>query len=74
LQDNLTEEEAYLLEIKLIEKYGRESCNNGKLVNVSPGGPFCVTERYMSQHLLEQIKRHMFNTALQDYALIGRLL
>lgn len=74
LQDDLTEEEAYLLETKLIEKYGREKYDNGKLVNVSSGGPSGIPERYIPQHLLEQIKRHMFNTALQDYALIGRLL
>ena len=36
--DNLTETEAYALEVELIAQYGRE-CDGGQLLNVSLGGP-----------------------------------
>jgi len=74
VKDALTEEEAYSLESQLIEQYGRERHTNGKLVNISSGGYGGVSKLQVPPELLEQIKKHMFTVALQDYVSLGRLI
>lgn len=39
VKENLTQEEAFKLEMKLIKKYGRKDINTGTLINQCDGGP-----------------------------------
>lgn len=72
LKDNLTEKEAYDLEIKLIQQYGRILYENGTLVNIAPGGN--MPKKDVPQHISDLVKKHMFNVAMRDYVFVGRLL
>jgi hypothetical protein len=75
LKDNLTENEAYDLEIKLIKQYGRILYENGTLVNIAPGGGLENTSKKdVPQHISDFVKKHMFTVAVHDYMSIGRLL
>jgi len=75
LKDNLTETEAYNLEIKLIKQYGRILYGNGTLVNIAPGGALESNfTKDIPQHISDFIKKHMFNVAVSDYMSRGRLL
>jgi hypothetical protein len=75
LKDNLTEPEAYDLEIKLIKLYGRVLYENGTLVNIAPGGGLESNSiKNTPHHISESIKRHMFGVAVSDYMFRGRFL
>lgn len=50
-KDGLTQEEAFKLEIELIEKYGRIDLKNGQLINQTIGG---ITTQGMSDYVLKK--------------------
>lgn len=60
-KDNLTQEEAFDLEIELISKYGRMDLKNGQLINQTKGGPSAVdfSEEVLikKSKLLKSVKR-----------------
>lgn len=74
-KDNMSESDAYKLEVKLIKKYGRKDVGNGSLINRTPGGAGGIdsiaTERMVPVELERFIKQMMFRIALDDYLVIA---
>jgi hypothetical protein len=66
IKDNITELEAFDLEIDLITKYGRRDINTGYLVNKTSGGSKVNSDKPMPVKLEEFIKNYMFKNALKD--------
>ena len=72
IAENLTENEAFVLEEVLIERFGREVLKNGKLLNLEPGGKWEYPKLMLSEEektSIETIKANYPNLIdiIKDY-------
>jgi len=59
VKDNLTKEEAFKLEMKLIKKYGRKDLNTGTLINQCDGGAGLKNPGPQLKKKIQHSKKHL---------------